>query len=70
MRAHLALSVELRKEQERRKELETELADYKQLMTKSENQKLIAMATKVILCDFRLSRYNTKSCECETYWSP
>ncbi|KAH7702201.1 hypothetical protein AAVH_30653, partial [Aphelenchoides avenae] len=55
-----ALSVELRKEQERRKELETELADYKQLMTKSENQKLIAMATKVEIISNQLNAANDR----------
>lgn len=40
--------MELRKEQELRKELANELNEYKQLIAKSDNNKLIAMATKVI----------------------
>ncbi|KAI6173744.1 Protein SOGA2 [Aphelenchoides besseyi] len=47
--------VELRKEKQKRKDLETELSEYKQLIAKSDNNKLIAMATKVELLTNQLN---------------
>lgn len=51
----LAMSVELRKEKQKRKDIETELSEYKQLIAKSDNNKLIAMATKVELLTNQLN---------------
>jgi hypothetical protein len=45
----------LRKEKQQRKELEGELATYKQLIAKSDNDKLIMMATKVELLNNQLN---------------
>uniref|UniRef100_A0A1I7SF64 Girdin n=1 Tax=Bursaphelenchus xylophilus TaxID=6326 RepID=A0A1I7SF64_BURXY len=50
-----AMSVELRQERQQRKELESELTEYKQLIAKSDNAKLIAMATKVELLTNQLN---------------
>ncbi|KAI1730502.1 microtubule cross-linking factor 1 [Ditylenchus destructor] len=55
-----ALAVELRKEQEHVKELTNELADYKQLIAKSENNRLIAMATKVEVLSNQLAAANER----------
>uniref|UniRef100_A0AC34QQD6 Uncharacterized protein n=1 Tax=Panagrolaimus sp. JU765 TaxID=591449 RepID=A0AC34QQD6_9BILA len=54
------LQMELRTEQEKRKELETEVAEYKSLLAKSDNQKLIAMATKVELLQNQLALANDR----------
>ncbi|CAD5229162.1 unnamed protein product [Bursaphelenchus okinawaensis] len=50
-----ATSVELRQERQQRKELEAELTEFKQLIAKSDNSKLIAMATKVELLTNQLN---------------
>uniref|UniRef100_A0A915EG89 Uncharacterized protein n=1 Tax=Ditylenchus dipsaci TaxID=166011 RepID=A0A915EG89_9BILA len=55
-----ALSIELRKEQESKKEMVSELADYKQLIAKSDNNKLIAMATKVEILSNQLTAANER----------
>lgn len=49
------MSVELRKEKQQRKDVELELAEYKQLIAKSDNNRLIAMATKVELLTNQLN---------------
>lgn len=56
----LGLQVELRNEQEKRKELEIEIVEYKSLIAKSDNQKLIAMATKVELLQNQLLLANDR----------
>lgn len=56
----LALQIELRKVQESRKEISVELVDLKHLIGKSENQKLIAMATKVELLANQLASANER----------
>ena len=55
-----SLQIELRNEQEKRKELETEISEFKSLLAKSENQKLIAMATKVELLQNQLTLANDR----------
>ena len=56
----VGLQVELRNEQEKRKELETEIAEYKSLIAKSDNQKLIAMGAKVELLQNQLLLANDR----------
>jgi chromosome segregation ATPase len=51
----LATTVELRKEKQKLKDVESELSEYKQLISKSENQKLIALATKTELLTNQLN---------------